>query len=120
MDHKLVAETILKQLGGNKFRVMTGAKNFMSHAPVAGSKGPALSFTLPSRFAKDGINFVKIVLTAADTYDITFTKIGPQPSMKRLLQGAQQSITVVAEVTDVYADQLQSVFSQHTGLDTHL
>ena len=120
MDHKLVAETILKQLGGNKFRVMTGAKNFMSHAPVAGSKGPALSFTLPSRFAKDGINFVKIVLTAADTYDITFTKIGPQPSMKRLLQGAQQSITVVAEVTDIYADQLQSTFTRHTGLDTHL
>ena len=29
MSDMTVAKTILEQLGGNKFRVMTGAKNFM-------------------------------------------------------------------------------------------
>ena len=29
MSNMTVAKTILEQLGGNKFRMMTGAKNFM-------------------------------------------------------------------------------------------
>ena len=29
MDNKQIAETIYKQLGGNKFKVMTGAYNFV-------------------------------------------------------------------------------------------
>ena len=35
-----VANTILQQLGGNKFRVMTGAKNFVG-------SNDALTFRLP-------------------------------------------------------------------------
>ena len=35
-----VAETILSQLGGNRFRVMTGAKNF-----AVGPKGMSLQIT---------------------------------------------------------------------------
>ena len=120
MDHLTIARTILTQLGGNKFIAMTGARGFSSHDAMTGAKGPALSFQLPSRFAKGGINYVKVYLTPADTYSVAFYKVGPQPSMKRMLQGAKQTITLVAEVDDVHVEQLRSIFSSHTGLDTHL
>jgi hypothetical protein len=48
-----VAETILEQLGGKRFIVMTGAKHFAAD-------GNALRFRLPSNFAKSGINAVTI------------------------------------------------------------
>jgi hypothetical protein len=99
-----VATTILEQLGGNRFRAMTGARDFVGDAD-------SLAFKLPSRFAKDGINVVKIKLDPSDTYTVTFSKLGRAP---------KRSLTVVAELSDIYADSLQSVFKSHTGLDTHL
>ena len=119
MSHMDVANTIHQQLGGNRFGVMTGAKNFASHGPEKGTLG-ALSFTLPSRFAKDGINYVKVTLTGRDTYDIEFIKIGPRPSLKQMMAGKEQTLTTVKKLEDIYADQLQSAFTRHTGLDTHL
>lgn len=65
-----VATEILSQLGGNKFRVMTGAKHFLD-------TGNGLDFSLPGSggFCKDGINKVVIKLNSMDTYDIKFLKI---------------------------------------------
>jgi len=96
-----VAETILAQLGGRKFTTMTGAKHFIGD-------GNSLTLRLPSRFAKNGINVVKITLTPADEYDIVFSK----------LWGTK--LTFVSECKGVYCDQLQEIFTEHTGLDTHL
>ena len=96
-----VAQTILQQLGGNKFRVMTGAKDFI------GSDN-ALSFSLPSNFAKGGINRIRVVLDADDTYVMGFHKV----------RGT--SVIDVARESGLYFDMLQSTFTQHTGLDTHL
>ncbi|EIP9270516.1 hypothetical protein LT886_002400, partial [Salmonella enterica] len=53
---KDIAVEILNQLGGNKFIAMTGAKNF-----VWLEKG-GLIFKLPSNFARNGINLVRIKL----------------------------------------------------------
>jgi hypothetical protein len=97
--NRQVGRTIVDQLGGNKFRVMTGAKDFVLH-------DKAVSFRVPQ--AKDGINHVKVSLNASDTYDVTFTRI----------RGAKA--TEVHALKDIYADQLQSVFKDKTGLDTHL
>ena len=119
MSHMDVANTIRQQLGGNRFGVMTGAKNFGAHAAEKGTRG-ALSFTLPSRFAKDCINYVKISLMGSDTYTVEFIKIGPRPSLKQMMAGKEQTITTVKKLEDIYADQLQSAFSRVTGLDTHL
>lgn len=94
-----VARTILAQLGGNGFRVMTGAKNF-----VAGEN--YLSFQIPR--AKSGIRGVRIELTPMDTYTVTFMK------------WRKFDVTVVSEVTDVYADQLEAVFTGATGLYTRI
>ena len=119
MDHMQIAETILSQLGAGKFKVMTGARDFLALPAEKGTRG-GLSFNLPSRFAKDGVNHVKIILTPLDTYSITFFKRGPRPSLKQLLAGKQQTLTVISTHDDVYCDQLQPLFTRCTGLDTHL
>jgi hypothetical protein len=98
-----VANTILNQLGGVKFRVMTGAKNFIGSAD-------ALSFHLPGGggFCKDGINGVRITLDPSDTYTVQFFR----------RRGAK--LKVIATVSDVYCDMLRQVFENHTGLRTSL
>lgn len=99
-----VATTILVQLGGRRFAAMTGAKLFSAtDVPL-----PGLTFRLPANFARNGINVVTIVLTPADTYTVTFGK----------LRGLNYK--VLRELEDVYAEDLQRVFREETGLDTHL
>ena len=95
------AKTILNQLGGNKFVVMTGAKNLVDH-------GNGLSFKLPSNFATAGINYVKVTLDPTDTYSVEFGK----------LRGL--TYKVLETLQDVYADMLQTIFTSKTGLDTHM
>lgn len=102
---KAVAETIRAQLGGQKFTAMTGASNFVSHSDTPHG---GLSFRLPSRFAKEGINYVKILVNDMDTYDMTFGKI----------RGMDYS--VLKTVEGVYNDGLTDVFTDITGLDTSL
>jgi hypothetical protein len=62
-----VACVILHQLGGQRFVAMTGAKFLLAHES-------ALSFHLPSNFAKNGINRVRIDLAPTDLYDVTFQR----------------------------------------------
>jgi len=95
-----VAKIILEQLGGRRFVAMTGARNMTSDVD-------SLTVKLPSRFAKDGINAVKIKLTPADTYEVIFYRLGRAPTFK---------VTVVSEHSDVYVDSLRTLFSSETGL----
>lgn len=95
------ANTILEQLGGGKFVAMTGAKSFV------GSED-SLMFALPSRFAKNGINKVRVTLTAMDDYTVEFFSI----------RGI--NVKEKGKVEGVYAENLQTVFTQFTGLDTRL
>jgi hypothetical protein len=94
-----IAKTIVQQLGGNKFMVMTGVKQFI------GSED-GVSFKLPRSYNK--INTVKITLTPLDLYDVEFLRV----SIKER--------RTVAVRESVYADMLQQVFTAATGLDTHL
>lgn len=96
-----VAKTILAQLGGQRFLTMTGAKFLLAHAT-------ALSFHLPSNFAKNGINRVRIDLTAQDLYDVTFSRA-------RGIKVFYQS-----KVDGLYCDQLQEAFTEATGLEVAL
>ena len=100
-----IADTILEQLGGRRFIVMTGAKNIMSD-------GPALVFQLPRRTAKDGINVVKIAHDPSDTYTMTFSKQSDARGGYRM--------TTVREIGGVYAGQLREIFESTTGLATSL
>jgi hypothetical protein len=96
-----IANTILEQLGGQRFLVMTGAKFLLAHRS-------ALSFQLPSNFAKNGINRVRIDLTAQDLYDVTFSRA----------RGIK--IFYQTKVDGLYCDQLREAFSEATGLDVTL
>jgi len=96
-----VAHEILNQLGGNRFIVMTGAKNFSS-------SGNTLMFRLPSKFALKGINYVTITLDPSDTYSVVFYKVRGTKAVE------------ISKETDVYCDTLQETFSHHTGLYTRL
>ena len=94
-----IAKTILLQLGGNRFVVMTGANRF-----TAGEN--YLAFKIPTR----KINFVKITLTAMDDYTIEFARYSTK----------KYTFSVVKKVSGIYCDQLQDVFTENTGLYTSL
>ena len=97
-----VAQTILAQLGGNKFLAMTGARD------LVGSDN-ALRFRLP-RGAKAGITHMTVRLDASDTYSVEAIKF----SARNLRS------TPIAARSDVYADSLREVFEGMTGLYTRL
>jgi hypothetical protein len=96
-----VAKIILAQLGGSRFVAMTGAKYLIAYQA-------ALSFHLPSNFAKNGINRVRVELTEQDLYDVTFSSVR---GLKVFYQ---------AKAEGICCEQLRSVFTGTTGLDVSL
>lgn len=87
-----VANEILRQLGGRRFIVMTGARDFTGTAN-----------TLTFRIAR---YFVRITLTALDLYDVELISI--------------RTLKVTKSENGIYNDMLQAAFTRLTGLDTHL
>lgn len=115
-ENQQIASVILQQIGGGAFRVMTGARSFLSI-----DKG--IQFRLPSNFARNGINCVRIKLNADDLYDIEFGKISNKTSetLKGTGRGVKMPVyDTISEVEGVYGDQLARVFSEETGLDTSM
>lgn len=106
---KAVGMTILQQLGGNKFKAMTGAKDIMALSEGLGG----LRFSLPTGFSQingksTGINRVFIRLNGSDTYDVEFG-------------GARGTSYIVRATTeDIYAENLREVFTRYTGLETSM
>lgn len=98
-----IAQTILAQLGGGKFRAMTGAKQFLC--------GPSmLQFDLPARFAKNRATKVRIDLDANDEYTVTFFRW-----VKAKLECVQLS-----KHDGVQVSNLREIFTRETGLDCTL
>jgi hypothetical protein len=95
-DH--VPETILQQLGGQKFIRFTGAKHFVKLPNDVG-----LGFRIPK--GKDGIRWIEIRLNSLDLYDITF----------KTLSG-----NVVKELNNYYNDMLVKAFEDATAVYTSL
>lgn len=89
-----VAQTILNQLGGMKrLVIMTGAYNFVASPN-------AVSFRIKNR----KVNYIKITLNGKDLYDVKFSRI------------FNYQEKVVAELNDIYFDQLIPIFEQNTGM----
>ena len=102
-----IANEIIRQLGGRKFTVMTGARDYMAI-------DDGLTFRIPGTITKNHINRVRVILDPSDTYTVSFWNYRKQknihtPSMKK-----------IAEHDMVYDDMLQKIFTAETGLDTHL
>ena len=106
-----VANTILEQLGGNKFIAMTGAKNFVSD-------GNTLRMTLPKNRSK--ANRLYITLDAMDTYTMNFFKYTAGRLNKKTFAWTPDKQEDVKEISSVYADMLQDIFTDVTGMYTHL
>jgi hypothetical protein len=95
-----VAETILQQLGGNKFVAMTGSKNF-----IASENFLRMNLTRNKAKAK----WLKITLNANDTYTMDFFT-------------ADKNFNITSKVNFeyVYCDELCFLFTKATGLYTSL
>ena len=100
MSNLIVAETILKTLGGNKFRMMTGAKN------LAGDEN-SLSMRIGRNSSNS--NYLKITLTLDDLYEMEFCKLGRYGDKKS-----------VKTYDLLHWDCLTEVFTEHTGMYTSL
>ena len=108
-----IANTILNQLGGGRFIVMTGSKDMI-----------AIENGLRMSLAKNGskANGLEITLNGADLYDMKFYRYTPWRFSTRGGKFTEypEKITTVKEYNDVYFDQLQELFTNVTGLYTRL
>lgn len=110
---KEVATTILQQLGGNKFIVMTGAKDFF-----ALENGGGLGMSIPRNKSK--ANRLKIKLMPDDTYTLEWIKFSPSRWQPKKLTFTEPKVTVLKTQEGVYCDMLQEFFTEYTGMYTHL
>ena len=94
-----IAQTIYQQLGAGRFKVMTGSSQFID-----------MRDGLKMKLTKNKISaqYLYIKLAADDTYTMIFAKI------------KKKEWVVIREIPGVYCDQLQGVFTETTGLYTHL
>ena len=95
-----IANEIYRTLGGNRFRVMTGAKMMVSTEN---------GIRMRIGRNKTNANFMEVSLNGLDLYDVTFAKVTKMGEMKS-----------VKEYDNVYNDMLVSLFESHTGMYTSL
>jgi hypothetical protein len=94
-----VASTILEQLGGGRFILMTGAKDLVGD-------DDSLVFKIGKNAR--GVNLVKIKLTPMDTYRMEFYRV------------KKGSAELLKALNDVYWEDLQRFFTDQTGMETKL
>lgn len=92
---------IYTQMGGNRFLVMTGAKNLVYEGETT------LRFHIGRNRSKT--RYVTISLNSLDLYDMKFTYLN-----------RKQGLITVAEYENIGCESLRSIFTQVTGLFTHL
>lgn len=98
-----VGNEMLRQLGGRRFMMMVGAKQ-----PIWDSDKNELHMKIGRNAL--GANYFVIRLNPRDLYDLRFE------SRRMNRKTYEMSVKVKAEYDDVYADQLQDIFEQATGL----
>ena len=107
-----VAATILMQLGGRRFIAMTGSKDFV---------GTEDSLLMTLSRNKSGANRLKITLDfGTDTYSVRFYKYLPMRFDHKRGDFITPKEKDIYTLDEVYWDMLQEIFTDVTGLDTHL
>lgn len=99
-ESQAIAHTILSQLGGRQFALLTGAHGF-----IAIDRG--LQITIPT--TPDGVNKVRVHLTPDDLYRVEFIRT-------RRDRDGVMTATTVHTADGIYCDGLQDVFEHGTGL----
>lgn len=106
-----VGEKILEQLGGSMFIGMTGCHHFVTDKN-------SLLMQIPKNESK--ANRLKITLQSNDLYTMNFFKYVPPRKKRNSFEYTEDKIIPVKELTDVYCDQLETIFTQVTGMYTRL
>ena len=125
-----IANTILQQIGGNKFIVMTGAKNF-----IAIERGIRFNIMRNASSA----NVIEITLRGDDTYNMRFVRkrnapnpytlmakylgrgMDPMEVEKKIKKATMvDTWQVLREFKGIYCDQLEEIFRDVTKLNTRL
>ena len=106
-----VAEKILEQLGGQKFIAMTGANHFVAD-------GNTLRMTLPKNASK--ANRLYITLDSTDTYTMHFFKYTAGHLNKKTFAWIEDKVVEVRTDSGVFWDSLRAIFTEVTGMYTHL
>ena len=112
-DKSAVATTILQQLGGREFLIMTGSKNLVCDES---------SLRMRLIRNRSGANILKITLCGDDLYDMVFTyhrAPGYQLKDGKVLE-RKEVFKEIKRYEGVYCDMLHSLFTEVTGLETHL
>lgn len=124
-----VAKTIFQQLGGRRFTIMTGAKDFY-----------AIDNGLQFKLGRNGssANLVKIILRGDDTYTMQFWRTGnfnpfkvtekymkmgltPDEIKEKVEQARERAMPkILKEYNGLFFDQLQEFFTEYTKLYTRL
>ena len=107
-----VSTEILRQLGGKRFLLMTGSSNLLFAGITESNDKVWLRMNLKRN--KAGANRLKVYYNSDDTYTMRFYK---QTISKKTLD---VKITKEQVFDKVYNDQLQSIFTDVTGLYTRL
>jgi hypothetical protein len=103
---KMVADEILRHLGGGRFMAMTGAKNLLSGTGKQ-DRG-YLIMTLASSLTKGKANRVKITLMPDDTYKVEAIRV------------VNFEPKTLAARENVFCDNLRAIFTDLTGLRVSL
>ena len=104
------AYTILSQLGGRRFLVMTGADKLMAAGRTTSNPNPWLRMDLRDNQAQ--VNRLKITLMPTDNYTVEF--------YHQKLVDWEPVITNQQTFEMVYGEDLPALFTSVTGYDTHL
>ena len=91
-----VANTIYRQLGGDRLKLMIGCNRLVAHKD-------GLGFGWPSRQPSRG-NYCRVTLLPTDTYRVEFMSV----------RGT--TVKTVRTFEDIYCDQLMDIFEEQTGL----
>lgn len=106
-----IADTILEQLGGNRFLTMTGANHLLSD-------GNTLRMNLPKNASK--ANRLWVTLDPDDTYTMNFFKFTAGKLNKKDFSWTNDKRVEIKEIKGVYCDMLQNIFTSVTGMRTYL
>lgn len=116
--NKQVAGTILQQLGGRRFMMMTGTK-----PKYCGDENGLSYVMLQLARNASGAKYLKITLDVMEVYTMEFIKEKRTKDTENSFPGYTAwniDFVTVKEITGVYCDQLESIFEQTTELYTRL
>lgn len=110
MTDYTVAETILKQLGGNVFCMMVGATKRDDRIASENALIVRIRGAQTGSNKKGKPTYMKVELNGMDLYDVTFYRV----------QLATLDLIETGKHEGIYADMLRPTFTEETGLYTSM